>query len=111
MVSPYIINVVGRVRIHKFTSIQDQDYTQINQRGWRKENLPKKGEKNLPTKKQKRNKYSRNNKTSARIYRPRFRENSPKRWFSIIENERFGLVFSKTRSLNSDTVHGGHYIF
>jgi hypothetical protein len=42
---------------------------------------------------------------SARIYRPSFRENKLKRYFSIIENERFGLVFAKTGSINSGTVH------
>ncbi len=31
----------------------------------------------------------------ARIYRPSFRDNSPKRSFSMTENERFGLVFAK----------------
>jgi hypothetical protein len=38
--------------------------------------------------------------TRARIYRPSFRQNKPKRSFSVIENERFGLVFAKTRSIN-----------
>jgi hypothetical protein len=38
----------------------------------------------------------------VRIFRPSFREN-PKRSFSVIENERFGLVFAKTGSLNSGT--------
>ncbi len=32
-----------------------------------------------------------------------FAKTSPKRSFSVIENERFGLVFAKTRSLNSGT--------
>ncbi len=41
---------------------------------------------------------------SARIYRPSFRENKPKtRWFSITKDERFGLVFTKTGSINSGT--------
>jgi hypothetical protein len=31
-----------------------------------------------------------------RIYRPSFRENKPKRSFSMIDSERFGLVFAKT---------------
>ncbi len=35
---------------------------------------------------------------------PRFRENKPKRAYSVIENERFGLVFAKTGSIISDTV-------
>ncbi len=34
---------------------------------------------------------------------PRFRENKPKRAYSVIENERFGLVFAKTGSMISDT--------
>ncbi len=34
---------------------------------------------------------------------PRFREISPKRSYSVIENERFGLVFAKTGSKISDT--------
>ncbi len=38
--------------------------------------------------------------TSARIYRPSFLKTSPKRSISVIENERFGLVFAKTRSIN-----------
>ncbi len=41
--------------------------------------------------------------SSARIYRPSFCENKPKRSFSVIENERFGLVFAKTGSINSGT--------
>jgi hypothetical protein len=32
-----------------------------------------------------------------------FTKTSPKRWFSITENERFGLVFVKTGSINSGT--------
>ncbi len=32
---------------------------------------------------------------------PVFEKTSPKRSFSIIENERFGLVFAKTGSINS----------
>ncbi len=32
-----------------------------------------------------------------------FAKTSPKRSFSIIENERFGLVFGKTLSINSGT--------
>ncbi len=31
----------------------------------------------------------------GRIYRPSFRKNKPKRSFSIIENERFGLFTRK----------------
>ncbi len=34
---------------------------------------------------------------------PVFRENKPKRSFSVIENERFGLVFAKIVSINSGT--------
>ncbi len=34
---------------------------------------------------------------------PVFAKTSPKRSFSIIENERFGLVFAKTGSMNSGT--------
>jgi len=34
---------------------------------------------------------------------PIFAETSPKRTFSIMENERFGLVFAKTGSINSGT--------
>ncbi len=34
---------------------------------------------------------------------PVFAKTSPKRSFLIIENERFGLVFSKTGSINSGT--------
>jgi hypothetical protein len=34
---------------------------------------------------------------------PVFAKTSPKRSFSMIENERFGLVFSKTGSVNSGT--------
>ncbi len=34
---------------------------------------------------------------------PRFRENKPKRSYSVIENERFGLVFAKTVSIISGT--------
>jgi hypothetical protein len=33
----------------------------------------------------------------------RFRENKPKTLVSVIENERFGLVFAKTRSVISGT--------
>ncbi len=33
--------------------------------------------------------------SSARIYRPSLRENKPKALISMIENERFGLVFPK----------------
>ncbi len=43
-----------------------------------------------------------------RVYRyvpefidPRFRENKPRRSYSVIENERFGLVFAKTVSIIS----------
>jgi hypothetical protein len=32
-----------------------------------------------------------------------FAKTSPKRSFSVIENERFGLVFAKTGSINSGT--------
>jgi hypothetical protein len=43
-------------------------------------------------------------KSSARIYRPSFRENKPKTLvFSFIQNERFGLVFVKTGSIISGT--------
>jgi hypothetical protein len=34
---------------------------------------------------------------------PRFREISPIRSYSVIENERFGLVFAKTGSIISGT--------
>ncbi len=34
---------------------------------------------------------------------PFFAKTSPKRLFSISENERFGLVFAKTGSVNSGT--------
>jgi hypothetical protein len=34
---------------------------------------------------------------------PVFAKTSPKRSFSLIKNERFGLVFAKTESINSDT--------
>jgi hypothetical protein len=34
---------------------------------------------------------------------PIFTKTSPKRSFSVIENERFGLVFTKTGSINSGT--------
>ena len=43
---------------------------------------------------------------SARIYRRSLTvlaKTSPKRSFSVIENESFGLVFAKTGSRNSDT--------
>ncbi len=39
----------------------------------------------------------------ARIYRPDFAKTSPKRLFSMTENERFGLDFAKTCSINSGT--------
>jgi hypothetical protein len=42
-------------------------------------------------------------KTSARIYRPSFRENKTKRSFSMIESERFELVFVETGSMNLGT--------
>ncbi len=45
-----------------------------------------------------------NLKTGARNYRPSFRENKPKRSFCITENERFGLIYVKTGSINSGTV-------
>ena len=35
---------------------------------------------------------------------PVFAKTSPKRSFSVIENERFGMVFAKTGSINSGTV-------
>jgi hypothetical protein len=35
---------------------------------------------------------------------PVFAKTSPKRAFSMTENERFGLVFLKTGSINSGTV-------
>ncbi len=34
---------------------------------------------------------------------PRFRENNPKRSYSVIKNARFGLVFAKTGSIISGT--------
>jgi hypothetical protein len=34
---------------------------------------------------------------------PVFAKTSPKRLFSMTENERFGLVFAKTGSINSGT--------
>jgi len=37
---------------------------------------------------------------------PVFAKASPKRSFSVIENERFGLVFAKTGSINSGTRYG-----
>ena len=41
---------------------------------------------------------------SARIYiDPVFVKTSPKRSILVIENERFGLVFAKTGSINSGT--------
>ncbi len=43
------------------------------------------------------------NKTNGRIYRPSFCENKSKSLFSMSENERFGLVFTKTGSINSGT--------
>jgi hypothetical protein len=36
---------------------------------------------------------------------PVFAKTSPKRWFSVIENKRFGLVFAKTGSIISGTGH------
>jgi hypothetical protein len=36
---------------------------------------------------------------------PRFRETSPKRSLSVIENERFWLVFANTGSIISGKVH------
>ncbi len=42
--------------------------------------------------------------SSAWIYRHSFLETSSKRSFSVIENDRFGLVFRKTGSINSGTV-------
>ncbi len=42
---------------------------------------------------------------SARIYRPSFHENKPKTLaFDHFKIKRFGLVFAKTGSINSDTV-------
>jgi hypothetical protein len=41
---------------------------------------------------------------------PVFAKASPKRSFSLIENERFGLVFAKTGSVNSDTDNYCRYI-
>ncbi len=38
---------------------------------------------------------------------PVFTKTSRKRWFLVIENERFGLVFTKTGSINSGTCDGG----
>ncbi len=38
---------------------------------------------------------------SALIYKPSFAKTNPKRSFSVIENERFGLVFAKTGSIIS----------
>ncbi len=38
---------------------------------------------------------------------PVFAKTSPKRSFSVIQNERFGLVFAKTRSIISGTGGGG----
>ncbi len=40
----------------------------------------------------------------AQIYRPSFAKTSRKRSFTMIECERFGLVFANTGSLNSGTV-------
>jgi hypothetical protein len=40
---------------------------------------------------------------SARISRPSLREKKPKTLVSIIENERFGLVFPKTGYINLGT--------
>ena len=37
------------------------------------------------------------------IIDPVFAKASPKRSFSVIENERFGLVFAKTGSINAGT--------
>ncbi len=46
------------------------------------------------------------NLSSGRIYRPSFRENKPKNLsFSVIENERFGLVFAITGYINSGKGH------
>ncbi len=43
---------------------------------------------------------------------PEFTKTSPKRSFSISENERFGLVFAKTGSINSGTEEvGGLEVF
>jgi hypothetical protein len=45
------------------------------------------------------------NEYSARIYRPSFREKktSPKRSFSMTENDRLGLISAKTGSVNLGT--------
>ncbi len=40
----------------------------------------------------------------ARIYRPSFHENKPKTLVSLIQTERFGLIFAKTGSTISGTV-------
>jgi hypothetical protein len=39
----------------------------------------------------------------ARIYRPSFHENKPKTLVSVIQNAHFGLVFTKTGSINLGT--------
>ena len=43
------------------------------------------------------------NSTVPEFMNPVFAKTSPKRSFSVIENERFGLVFAKTWSINSGT--------
>jgi hypothetical protein len=40
-------------------------------------------------------------RTVSEFIDPNFVKTSLKHYFSIIENERFGLVFTKTRSINS----------
>jgi hypothetical protein len=42
-------------------------------------------------------------KTVPKFIDPVFVKTSPKRSFLVIENERFGLVFAKTGSINSGT--------
>jgi hypothetical protein len=42
---------------------------------------------------------------------PVFAKTSPTRSFSVIENERFGLVFVKTGSINSVTVFDNNSSF
>jgi hypothetical protein len=44
-----------------------------------------------------------NKRTVPEFIDPVFVKTSPKRSFSITENERFGLVFVKTGSINSST--------
>ncbi len=44
-------------------------------------------------------------KRVAEFIDPVFAKTSPKRSFLMTENERFGLVFAKTGSINSGTDH------